>query len=105
MVHRVLIVDDHGLFREGVARLLDAELDLNVAGQCSTVDDALNLMRTERFDLVLLDMDLGQERGTRLVLESRRVGYRGKYLVVTAGIPQSEAGELIRLGVRGVFLK
>jgi DNA-binding NarL/FixJ family response regulator len=102
---QILIVDDHGLFREGVARLLDSEPGLEVSGQCASVDEALAFLASHRVDLVLLDIDLGAERGTRFVIESRRAGYRGLYLVVTAGVPEAEARELLRIGVSGLFLK
>ena len=56
---RILLVDDHALFREGAARMLDAERDLKVVGRCGSVDEALEILGSTEVDLVLLDVDLG----------------------------------------------
>ena len=61
---RILLVDDHTLFREGVVRLLSAEADFEVVGHCSTVDEAIEALAESSVDIVLLDIDLGAERGT-----------------------------------------
>ena len=52
---RLLILDDHNLFRESLGRFLAMEPDLEVVGNCSTSKDALDLLRTSPIDLVLLD--------------------------------------------------
>ncbi len=59
----ILLVDDHALFRESVARLLAAEPGFRVVAHCSSVEDALEELRKTRVDIVLLDFDLGQHDG------------------------------------------
>jgi two-component system nitrate/nitrite response regulator NarL len=102
---RILLVDDHGLFREGLARLLGTEPDFELLVPCASVDEALRVLDTATADFVLLDYDLGQERGTRFVVQAREHGFTGKILVVTAGLSDPEAVELLRQGVSGIFLK
>jgi two-component system nitrate/nitrite response regulator NarL len=102
---RILLVDDHGLFREGLARLLGTEPDFEFLVPCASVDEALRVLDTATADFVLLDYDLGQERGTRFVVQAREHGFTGKVLVVTAGLSDPEAVELLRQGVSGIFLK
>lgn len=102
---RILLVDDHALFREGLARLLAAEADFDVVAQCGTVDEAIAIVSTRPVDLVLLDVDLGSERGSELM---RRVGQRdapARVLVVTAGLTDTEAAWFLREGAAGIFLK
>jgi two-component system nitrate/nitrite response regulator NarL len=101
----VLVVDDHALFRESVARLLEAEPDFRVAGTCGTVDAALEVIGTTPVDVVLLDFDLGARNGGEFVSAARRQGFGGKILVVTAGVEVDEAATLIRQGVAGIFMK
>ncbi|MCC7173623.1 MAG: response regulator transcription factor [Bryobacterales bacterium] len=102
---RLLLVDDHALFREGLARLLASEPDFELAVPCSTADEALRVLGTSDIDLVLLDYDLGDETATRFLGSISQQGFRGRVLVVTAGLGDSEVMGLLRLGVTGIFLK
>ncbi len=54
----IVIVDDHPLFREGVAHTLQAEPDLEVVGQGATAEDALRLVRDHLPDILLLDIGI-----------------------------------------------
>jgi two-component system nitrate/nitrite response regulator NarL len=63
---RILLVDDHSLFREGIMQLLTAEGDLDVVAQCSTVSEAAELLRNTEVDLILLDYDLYGRPGSEL---------------------------------------
>jgi DNA-binding NarL/FixJ family response regulator len=72
---RILIVDDHMLFRESIARLLNAEADFEVVSNCGTIADAVRVMTKSAVDLVLLDFDLGQQTGFHFFSETRRIGF------------------------------
>ena len=102
---RILIIDDHALFRESVARLLAAEPDYQVVEHCASIDEALQIITAISVDLVLLDFDLGPQKGTEFIKRAQHAGFRGKVLVVTAGISELEAAELIRQGISGIFMK
>jgi two-component system nitrate/nitrite response regulator NarL len=102
---RVLLIDDHTLFRESVARLLQSEPDFEVVAHCSSCTQALQIMKSREIDIVLLDLDLGPERGTDFVERLRREGLEGKILIVTAGASESEFCGLIRKGVDGILMK
>lgn len=101
---RVLLVDDHALFRESVARVLAAEPLLEVE-HCGSIREALELLPQGRFDLVLLDHDLGSERASQFLPAARQIGFEGRVLVVTAWVSDTEARRLMRQGVAGIFLK
>ena len=101
----ILVVDDHALFRESIARLLSREPDFDVIGHCGSIDEALVVLRQCRIDLVLLDFDLGAGDGLDFMRQARQGGLTAKVLIVTAGIKPPEAAELIRAGIAGVFLK
>jgi len=101
---RALLVDDHALFRESVARVLATEADLEMS-HCASIRDALNLIQHQPFDLVLLDHDLGDERAFQFLPAAREIGFRGRVLIVTAWISDLEARRLIRQGVAGIFSK
>jgi two-component system nitrate/nitrite response regulator NarL len=101
----ILVVDDHSLFRESVARLLGTEVGFAVIGDCGSIDEALALLRQEHVDIVLLDFDLGRRNGADFMALARQRGFRGKVLVVTAGVDERDAASLIQSGVSGIFMK
>jgi DNA-binding NarL/FixJ family response regulator len=102
---RALLVDDHALFRESLARLLRAESDVVPAAQCSTVEEALRLMETSAYDLILLDYELGDRRGNELVAAAKTRGLPGKILIVTVGLTKTEVRQMLNHGIGGIFLK
>ena len=99
------MVDDHELFREGAMRLLDAEPDLEIAGSCASVDEALAFLRSTSVDLVLLDLDLGKERAFEFFDPAREIGFEGRVLVVAGMVGVFEARRLLNCGAAGIFLK
>jgi two-component system nitrate/nitrite response regulator NarL len=102
---RVLIVDDHALFRESLARLLQAEPEFKFVSHCGSGAEALEILKARGIDIVLLDLDLGSARGADLLDDFRKAGFAGKVLLVTAGVNESEVAGLIRKGIVGVFTK
>ena len=102
---RLLLVDDHILFRDGLSRLLALEPDLEVVGGCGTVAEALDIVGRNPVDIVLLDYDLGEDHGSHFISSARRAGYTGKVLMVTAGMTAKESSTALRLGASGIFLK
>lgn len=59
----LLIVDDHTIFRAGIARLVADECDLHVAAEAADGTEAIALARQQAFDLVLLDINMGARNG------------------------------------------
>ena len=102
---RLLLVDDHILFRDGLSRLLALEPDLEVVAGCETVAEALDIVGREPVDIVLLDYDLGEDHGSHFLSSARRAGYMGKVLMVTAGMTAKESSSALHLGASGIFLK
>jgi two-component system, NarL family, nitrate/nitrite response regulator NarL len=103
---RLLVIDDHALFRESLARLLQAQPGLEVVAGCASGADALRIVIANgNIDVVLLDFDLGQEKGGEFLDLLIKTNFEGKVLLVTAGVNDSELPSLIRKGISGVFLK
>jgi DNA-binding NarL/FixJ family response regulator len=103
-VIKVLLVDDHAMFREGLARMLATEQDLEVIGEVASAAEALTLLNS-RTDVVLLDVDLGQERALEFVERAKSAAFQGRILIVTAGISGREAVQLVEAGVAGILHK
>jgi DNA-binding NarL/FixJ family response regulator len=102
---RLLLLDDHILFREGLRRLLLSETDFFTVAECGTPAEALDILKSSQVDLVLLDYDLEDDTGTRFLARAVEAGYKGKVLMVTAGMSAPDMSACWRLGISGIFLK
>jgi len=102
---RLLVVDDHPLFREGLGRLLASEPDFELVGQSDTTAEGLRILSGSEVDLVLLDFDLGVEHGNQFISSVRQSGYTGRILVVTAGMNATQSSIALKLGASGIVLK
>ncbi|WP_293391544.1 response regulator transcription factor [Nevskia sp.] len=100
---RLYLLDDHMLFREGLLRLLDADPRFVVVGQSGLLEPGLAEIAQLRPDVVIVDYDLGEH--TALDFMRRRPPGAGAALLVTAGLPERDALELIRLGLSGICRK
>jgi DNA-binding NarL/FixJ family response regulator len=102
---KVLLLDDHVLFREGLRRLLVTESDVESVAECGAAAEALEVLSRTAVDVVLLDFDLGDETGTNFAVQANQAGYKGKILMVTAGMIPLDVAVARNLGVSGIFLK
>jgi DNA-binding NarL/FixJ family response regulator len=102
---RLLLLDDHVLFREGLRRLLETEPDFETVAECGTPAEALETLSRTAADVILLDFDLGEETGTSFIASAYKAGYTGKILIVTAGMIPLDITVARNLGVSGIFLK
>jgi two-component system nitrate/nitrite response regulator NarL len=93
------------MFREGLARLLERDSQLLTVGQCESATSALAALKRSQADVVVLDVDLGRERALDFILEARKRGFDGKVLIVTAGISDLEAAQLVESGISGILHK
>ncbi|MGV3519453.1 response regulator [Luteitalea sp.] len=101
----VFVVDDHALFREGLLRLLSTDPQLEVVGGASSLDEALTGLPPAGVDVLIVDYDLGDASAVTLVRQLRERQYAARILLVTAGLPDRDALELVRLGISGIVHK
>lgn len=102
---RILMVDDHSLFRESLSRLLETSPGFHVVGECTNIADALAALNRTQADVVLLDYDLGAEQGTMLLEGMNHHHGSTKVLAVTAGMPNAATVRMMEAGASGIFLK
>lgn len=101
----LFVVDDHALFREGLLRLLSANPQMQVVGSASSVEETLRMLPESGVDVLLVDYDLGGESALGLIRTLNQRRYAARVLLVTAGLPDSVALEMVRLGVAGIVHK
>jgi DNA-binding NarL/FixJ family response regulator len=102
---KIMIVDDHVLFREGTAAILRSEPDITIVGLAGTVQEALDTARQVRPEIILMDFNLPDGTGaeaTRLIL-SEQPGCKIIYLTVYED--DENLFEGIRSGAKGYLLK
>jgi len=102
---RLLLIDDHTLFRESLARLLQSEPGFEVVSNCSSLVEGVQIIKSREIDMVLLDLDLGPEKGNDLLEELQEMDFKGKVLLVTAGVNERDVLAMIQQGIAGIFMK
>ena len=101
---RVAVVDDHPVFRMGMAGLLDSLEGISVVGQAADAAAALALPLAE-IDVVLMDLHLGEDSGIDTTREIVRRDPDARVLVVTMREDDDAVASCMRVGARGYLLK
>jgi DNA-binding NarL/FixJ family response regulator len=100
---RVVIVDDHELFRAGVRAKLDAHVD--VVGEGGTVEQAVAAIRAERPDVVLLDVNMPGGGGLAVLTEVAKEVPGVRFLALSVSDAPKDVIELVQAGARGYVTK
>ena len=98
---RIVVADDHALFREGLKSLLSLRSDMTVVGEADTVDALPSLLDSAECDVLLLDLQMDRWSGAEIATLAKRV----KLLVLTASERSEDALSAIQGGARGVVHK
>ncbi len=102
---RVLVADDHSLFRQGLRRLLEDAPDLEVAGEAGDGFTALELARSGNWDLMLLDITLPGIGGLEVLRRLRAEGIDLPVLILSMHPAEHYAVQAARLGAAGYLDK
>jgi DNA-binding NarL/FixJ family response regulator len=105
MTIRVLLVDDHALFRAALRTRLDAESDITVVGEAGTADEGVVKARALQPDVVLLDVVLPQGSGLDAISELLRMSPASKVLTVSSQASPSTVRQAISAGAAGYVTK
>lgn len=103
---RIVIADDHPIFRDGLRRLLESESDLKVIGEACDGAEAVKLTRQFKPDLLLLDLAMPRHPGLEALREMSSGSSDGvRVILLTAAAEKNQIVEALQLGARGVVLK
>ena len=102
---KVLLVDDHALFREGVAEICDAEEDMWVVGEAQNGVEAVTLAAKETPDVVVLDVEMPVMGAEMAITRILRASPSSKVLVLTMYDEPRLVRKLLALGAHGYIVK
>ncbi len=102
---RILVADDHPIFRDGLRKLLEAETDFKVVGEASDGGEAIQMAQNLKPDVLLLDLAMPHVPGLEAVRELRNSVEAIRVIILTAAIDRDQIVDALHHGVRGVVLK
>jgi DNA-binding NarL/FixJ family response regulator len=102
---RIVIADDHTIMREGLKRILDGALDIEIVGEAINGFEVLSLVRQGGFDLLLLDLSMPGRSGVDLIRQVRSEAPKLAILILTMHEEEQYAVRAIRAGAQGYLTK
>jgi two-component system nitrate/nitrite response regulator NarL len=102
---RIVLADDHQMFRDAVRRLLDAEPDLVVVGEAGDGEEAVALTLQYEPDILLLDVAMPHANGMEVLQQIAAASKATRIIMVTGAVEENELRQALRLGARGFVLK
>ncbi len=105
MTVRVLLVDDHTLFRKGLAELLERNDQISVAGVTGSAEEARRLLDELKPDVMVTDLHMQPVDGLSLLRQLQQEGNAIPILVLTVSNAEEDLANVLRAGARGYLLK
>lgn len=102
---RVVLIDDHALFRDGVKQILQFEEDFRIVGEAADGDTGVEVVRQARPDVVLLDVEMPGAHVTETAARIRQVSPESKIIILSMHDEPALVNRLVGLGVSGYLLK
>lgn len=102
---RILLVDDHALFRQGIKSLLESEGDIRVIGEASNGREALRFAAETKPDLILMDIQMPELDGVKACQSILEIDPQARVIMITMYRQDSYVFEALKAGARGYVLK
>ncbi|HUX64915.1 response regulator [Sulfuricella sp.] len=102
---RVVLVDDHTLFRMGLAELLEQRGSIKVVGVTGNADEARRLLTEQQPDVLVMDLHMPPLDGLTLFRQLRQEGFTTPTLMLTVSNAEEDLSNVLRAGARGYLLK
>jgi DNA-binding NarL/FixJ family response regulator len=103
--HRIVIIDDHALIRQGLSQLINSRPHLSVIGEADSAGPGIELVRKSKPDLVILDLSLAKADGIEVVKQLKSEMPKLPVLVISMHEESVYAERVLRAGARGYVMK
>ena len=101
----VILVDDHAIVREGIRRIIDDTVGINISAEASTGQEALDLIWKEKYDLVILDISMPGKNGLQTLKEIKKYDVKLPVLMLSMHAEEQYAMRAIKAGASGYLTK
>ena len=102
---RILAVDDHPVFRQGIAGLIGDQADMTLVGEASNGREAIQQFRTQRPDVTLMDLQMPEMNGLDATIAIRNEFPQARIIVLTTYIGDAQVLRALKAGAQGYLLK
>lgn len=102
---RILLVDDHAMFRAGIKALLESESRMNVIGEASSGDEAVDQVRSLKPDVVIMDLSMPESNGLEATRRIAALGLDTRVLVLTVHAEEEYLVPVVEAGASGYLTK
>ena len=102
---RILVADDHAIFRDGLRKLLEVADDVQIVGEASNGVECVKMLQKLKPDILLLDLRMPEKDGLGVLEEVNFDSLPTRVIVLTAAEDDRDVVRAMRLGARGVVLK
>jgi DNA-binding NarL/FixJ family response regulator len=102
---KILIADDHVIFRDGLRKLLDSDSELIVVGEASNGAECIKMLGNLKPDILLLDLRMPDKSGLAVLEEVNFDTVPTRVIILTAAEDERDVLRAMRLGARGAVLK
>lgn len=102
---RILVVDDHDLYRRGMEAVLSLEPDLEIVGEAQSADEAIRKVRELQPDLILLDLRMQGLSGIDACREIKNESFGASVVMLTASDEEDDLFSALKAGASGYVLK
>src|ERR1700685_2213699 len=102
---RILVADDHAIFRDGLRKLLEGADDVQIVGEASNGVECTKMLAKLKPDILLLDLRMPEKDGLAVLEEVNFDTLPTRVIVLTAAEDDRDVVRAMRLGARGVVLK
>jgi two-component system nitrate/nitrite response regulator NarL len=102
---KVMLVDDHTLFRRGLAELLEGREGIQVVAETGNPEEAPRLVREHSPDVAIVDLNMAPQGGLALIRRLLDEGWKGTPIVLTVSDAEDDMANALASGARGYLLK